>query len=64
MSEIIALSRTKSQSSGLIHREGRTKVPTYPLFVKGEAANVPPKNRKIRIEAVLVERAQPTWKAV
>jgi hypothetical protein len=34
----------------------------YPLFVKGAAANMPPKNRKTRMEAVLFERAQPTWK--
>jgi hypothetical protein len=34
----------------------------YPLFVKGAAANVPPRKRKIRMEAVFFERAQPTWK--
>jgi hypothetical protein len=33
---------------------------TYPLFVKGAAAKVPAKKRKIKIDAVFFDRAQPT----
>lgn len=32
---------------------------TYPLFVKGAAAKVPAKNRKIKMEAVFRDSAQP-----
>ena len=34
---------------------------TYPLFVKGAAAKTPAKNRKIKMEAVFLDRAQPIW---
>jgi hypothetical protein len=33
-----------------------------PLFPKGAAANIPPKNLKIMMDAVFLERAHPTWK--
>jgi hypothetical protein len=32
---------------------------TYPLFVRGAAAKVPARNRKIKMEAVFYDRAQP-----
>jgi hypothetical protein len=32
---------------------------TYPLFVKGAAAKVPARKRKIKIDAVFVDKAQP-----
>ena len=37
---------------------------TYPLITRGAAANVPPRNRKIRIAPVLGDNAQPTWNPV
>ena len=40
---------------------GVDSIRTYPLFVKGDEAKVPPKNRKMRIDAVFLERAAPTW---
>lgn len=33
-----------------------------PAFVNGQLAKVPPKNRKTKIEATFLLRAQPTWK--
>ena len=33
-----------------------------PLFVNGALAKHPPRNRKIRMEAVFLESAQPIWK--
>ena len=35
-----------------------------PLLVNGAAANVPPSNLKMMIEAVFLDKAHPTWKPV
>jgi hypothetical protein len=35
---------------------------TYPEFAKGAAANVPPRKRKIKMDAMFCDKAQPIWK--
>ena len=50
--------------NGLDPVRSRPHTFTYPLFAKGAAAKMPLSRRKIRIEAVFGDRAQPTWKPV
>jgi hypothetical protein len=54
-----------SPTTPLVKKQFKENMPlcvgtTYPLFVKGAAAKVPAKNRKIKMEAVFCDRAQPT----